>query len=124
MRRFRLTVALFAALAGLLLAARLRADAPPVVINEILPGNASTVLDPDYKNFVPWVELHNTGSTAVQLAGYRLTDDLGTPARWIIPTGVTIPPRGYRVLCLDAKPPGLPPPPALDRRAESGLSTP
>ena len=58
MRRFRLTVALFAALAGLLLAARLRADAPPVVINEILPGNASTVLDPDYKKFVPWVELH------------------------------------------------------------------
>ena len=124
MRRFRLTVALFAALAGLLLAARLRADAPPVVINEILPGNASTVLDPDYKNFVPWVELHNTGSTAVQLAGYRLTDDLGTPARWIIPSGVNIPAGGYLVLWLDGKATGRHAPYVLDMSGELGLFMP
>ena len=124
MRRIRPIVALLVALAGLFLAARLRAAAPPVVINEILPGNASTVLDPDFKNFVPWVELYNTGGSAVPLAGYRLTDDLGTPNRWIIPSGVTIPAGGYLVLWLDGKAQGRHAPYELGMSGELGLFMP
>jgi hypothetical protein len=124
MRRFRSIVALLVALAGLLLAARLRAAAPPVVINEILPGNASTILDPDFKNFVPWVELHNTGGAAVPLAGYRLTDDLDTPNRWIIPSGVTIPAGGYLVLWLDGQDDGRHAPYELGMSGELGLFMP
>lgn len=103
MRRQRIVFAtvLAALLAGLLLAARLRADAPPVVIAEVLAGNASTNLDPDYKNFVPWVELQNNGAAAVNLAGYRLTNDLAAPNRWTLPSGVSIPAGGTVVLWLD-----------------------
>lgn len=122
--RFRSIVALLAALACLVLAARLRAVAPPVVINEILPGNASTVLDPDFKNFVPWVELHNTGGATVQLAGYRLTDDLGAPTRWTIPSGVTIPAGGYLVLWLDGQSQGRHAPYTLGMSGELGLFMP
>jgi len=124
MRQLRLLAVLLAALAGLLIVARLRADAPPVVINEILPGNASTNLDPDNKNFVPWVELHNTGGSAVPLAGYRLTDDLNTPARWTIPSGVSVPAGGYLVLWLDGKNSGRHAPYELGMSGELGLFMP
>ena len=48
MKRIRLLLVVFLVtlLCGVALVSRLRADAPPVVINEILPGNASTNLDP------------------------------------------------------------------------------
>ncbi len=126
MKRIRLLLVVFLVtlLCGVALVSRLRADAPPVVINEILPGNASTNLDPDNKNFVPWVELRNTGNTTVQLAGYRLTDDLGTPARWIIPSGVTIPAGGYLVLWLDGQAEGRHAPYVLGMSGELGLFMP
>lgn len=103
MRRRRiLFVALLAGLlGGLLVAARLRADAPLVVITELLAGNASTNLDPDYKNFVPWVELRNDGAAAVNLAGYRLSNDLAVPNRWTLPSGISIPAGGTILLWLD-----------------------
>lgn len=126
MKRMRLflVAALVALVAGLALVSRLRADAPPVVINEVLAGNASTNLDPDYRNFVAWVELRNTGSSAVPLAGYRLTDDLATPARWTIPSGVSIPAGGYLVLWLDGQATGRHAPYVLGMSGELGLFMP
>ena len=52
MNRYRFTVlSLLVALAGLaLVSARSHAVAPPVVINEVLVGNATTTLDPAYTN--------------------------------------------------------------------------
>ena len=60
MNRFRLIVlALVAALLGLaLVSARSYAVAPPVVINEVLAGNATTNMDMAYTNYSPWVELY------------------------------------------------------------------
>lgn len=126
MRRQRIVFAtvLAALLAGLLLAARLRADAPPVVIAEVLAGNASTNLDPDYKNFVPWVELQNNGAAAVNLAGYRLTNDLAAPNRWTLPSGVSIPAGGTVVLWLDGMAAGRHAPFVLDISGELGLFMP
>ncbi len=126
MRRQRIVFAtvLAALLAGLLLAARLRADAPPVVIAEVLAGNASTNLDPDYKNFVPWVELQNNGGAAVNLAGYRLTNNLATPNRWTLPSGVSIPAGGTVVLWLDGMATGRHAPFVMDMSGELGLFMP
>jgi hypothetical protein len=122
--RLLLVVALVALLSAVVGVSRLRADAPPVVINELLAGNASATLDPDYKNFVPWVELHNTGGSAVNLGGYRLTDDLDTPTRWIIPSGVTIPAGGYLILWLDGQGSGRHAPYVLGMSGELGLFMP
>jgi len=121
-RQRLLLIALMAALVGGMVAAgRLRADAPPVIINEILAGNASANLDPDYLNFVPWVELRNTGPTAVALGGLRLTDDLDTPSRWVIPAGTTIPANGYLVLWLDGQSSGRHAPYTPGMSGELGL---
>ena len=43
-----------------------------------------------------WVELHNPGSTTVDLGGYRLTDN-DDPGRFVIPAGTKIGPGGFRV---------------------------
>ena len=122
--RLLLVVALVALLSAVVGVSRLRADAPPVVINELLAGNASATLDPDYKNFVPWVELHNTGGSAVNLGGYRLTDDLDTPTRWIIPSGVNVPAGGYLILWLDGQGSGRHAPYVLGMSGELGLFMP
>ena len=83
MNRYRLTVlSILVALIGLaLVSARSYAVAPPVVINEVLAGNATTNLDPAYTNYSPWIELYNAGGSAVNLGGYRLSGVVANPAR-------------------------------------------
>ena len=63
---------------------------PPVVINEAL-----THTDPPE---VDAVELHNPTATAVDLAGWFLTDDRRQPRKYVMPPGTVIPPFGYLVL--------------------------
>lgn len=67
-----------------------------VVINEVLARNDSAVnhegTTPDY------LELHNSGTTTIDLSGLRLTDDLDDPNRYVIPAGTTLAAGGYRVL--------------------------
>ena len=45
-----------------------------VVINEFLAVNSSSLQDEDGDNS-DWIELLNTGTTTVSLAGWHLTDD-------------------------------------------------
>jgi hypothetical protein len=45
-----------------------------------------------------WVELHNTTSAPVSLAGMYLSDDKGNPAKWQFPAGTAIPANGYLVV--------------------------
>jgi len=42
-----------------------------------------------------WIELHNTGNSPVNLAGWSLTDDAGDLRKWMFPTNTTIPAVGY-----------------------------
>lgn len=49
-----------------------------------------------------WVELHNNGVIPVSLNGWALTDDFGTPMKWLFPN-VSIPPGGYLVVILDGQ---------------------
>ena len=56
-----------------------------------------------------WVELHNNGVAAVSLNGWALSDDSGTPQKWLFPN-VSIPAGGYLVVILDGldvKTPGV-----------------
>lgn len=45
-----------------------------IIINEIMPANASMFLDPTY-NYSGWVEFYNSGETEQSLYGYYLSDE-------------------------------------------------
>ncbi len=82
--------------------------APPegpggVRINEFLASNDSANTDPDFGRHGDWIELYNTGDSAVALGGWTITDDLGDPARWTIPGGISIAPSGFLVVWADGR---------------------
>ncbi len=81
---------------------------PPIarlpVLNEILALNLSHA-EPDGSH-PGWVELHNPGTSDLDLTGLGLTDDAASPRRWTFPSGTTVPALGFlRVRCDDATPP-------------------
>jgi len=121
MNRYRLVIlSLFAALIGLALVnARSYAVAPPVVINEVLAGNATTTLDPAYTNYSPWIELYNAGGSSVNLGGYRLSDDVANPAGYALPASATIPAGGRLVIWYDELATGLHTSYSLDMRGDT-----
>lgn len=67
-----------------------------VVINEVLARNDGAVnhegTTPDY------IELYNSGTTTIDLSGFRLTDSLDNPNRYTIPAGSTLAAGAFRVL--------------------------
>ncbi|HXG49315.1 MAG TPA: lamin tail domain-containing protein, partial [Methylomirabilota bacterium] len=81
-----------------------------VRINELMAANVSGLRDEDGE-LQDWVELYNTGSNAVSLAGWSLTDDEEEPAKWVFPA-VSIPPRGYLLVFCSGK----------DRRPTAGTA--
>lgn len=78
----------------------------PVVlwINEWMAANSSALPDPADGAFDDWFELYNPGPEAVDLTGWRLTDSLSAPARFVVPPGFDVPPRGYRLVWADGQP--------------------
>ncbi|MEX0331998.1 MAG: chitobiase/beta-hexosaminidase C-terminal domain-containing protein [Puniceicoccaceae bacterium] len=57
-----------------------------------------------------WLELHNYGTTAIDLAGWSLTDDATLPRKWIFPS-VSIPANGYLLVFatdIEQRDPALP----------------
>ena len=78
------------------------ASAPvPVVINEWMAGNTRTLADPADGHYDDWFELYNTGTSAVDLSGYYLTDNLTNKTQWAIPAGIHLPPGGYLLVWAD-----------------------
>lgn len=67
-----------------------------VVIHEFMAINSSVLADEDGA-FSDWIELRNTGTSSVQLAGWHLTDDEGTPAKWTFPA-TNLGPSSYLVV--------------------------
>jgi hypothetical protein len=82
----------------------LRAPAVEVVINEWMAQNRTTLADPADGMFDDWFELYNPNAGAADLSGFTLTDDLSNPARFIIPQGVIIPPKGFLLVWADGQP--------------------
>jgi hypothetical protein len=70
----------------------------PVVLNEVLAANL-TLTNTD-GSLSDWVELHNPGTNAVELADLSLTDDSASPRKFVFPPGTTLAPGGFlRVFC-------------------------
>lgn len=67
-----------------------------VVINEYSCSNVSTIQDA-YSQYEDWIELYNSGTTAVNLTGYFLSDKSTNLDKWEIPSG-TINPNGYMMV--------------------------
>jgi hypothetical protein len=74
---------------------------PPLYLNEWMAANTRTVADADAGRYADWFELYNPGEVAVDLFGYRLTDDPTNAVKFVIPRGWTIPARGYLLVWAD-----------------------
>ncbi|MBM4103733.1 MAG: hypothetical protein FJ263_06715 [Planctomycetes bacterium] len=78
----------------------------PLVINEFAASNnsASGIKDPQGE-YADWIEIYNFGDTPINLAGMYLTDDLGNPIKWQIPSGysaqTTVPAKSFVVIWAD-----------------------
>jgi hypothetical protein len=77
---------------------------PPVSINEWMAANQSFQPDPADGNYDDWFELHNAGELPVDLGGYRLSDDPAEPAKFVIPPGTLLAPRGFLRVWADEDP--------------------
>jgi hypothetical protein len=93
-------------LAWLCCAPHLRAA---VLLNEFMAINNATLEDEDGANS-DWIELYNTATSAVPLAGWYLTDSAATLAKWQMPA-TNIPAGGYMIVFAsdkDRRVPGAP----------------
>ncbi len=90
------TFTFFAASLGIL--ASLHAD---IVITEFVASNQNGLLDEDNATS-DWIELYNDGAAAVNLNGWRLTDDSADLSKWVFPS-VSIDPQGFLVVFASQK---------------------
>lgn len=72
-----------------------------MVISEFLASSTRGLVDED-GDYSDWVELHNTGSAAVNLDNWFLTDDATRLTQWRFPA-TNMPPGGYLVLFASSK---------------------
>ena len=75
--------------------------AAQVVLNEIGADNRGAVSSPGGTS-PDYIELYNTGTTAVALSTWSLTDDLTLPAKFKFPATASIPAHGFLVVWLDS----------------------
>ena len=72
----------------------------PVLINEFMADNASTLRDPQ-GNRDDWIELRNLTPQEIDLTGLYLTDKPENPRKWPFPAGTVIPANGYLLVWAD-----------------------
>jgi hypothetical protein len=72
---------------------------PGLVINEVMAKNSSTAAD-EAGEFEDWIEIANTGDTAVNLAGLGLADHLEGAPEFVFPE-LTLQPGEYLVVWAD-----------------------
>lgn len=63
----------------------------PIRISEFVAKNDSGIRD-EAMEYEDWLELANTGTTAVDVGGMYLTDKPGNPTKWQVPAGNVIQP--------------------------------
>ena len=75
-----------------------------LLINEFMADNSSTIAD-EANEFEDWIEIYNSGSSAIDIGGYYISDDLAEPTLYQIPTSnsaaTTIPAGGFLLLWAD-----------------------
>ena len=73
---------------------------PVIIISEVMASNDSVATYPK-AGYTDWVEIFNSGDTAVDLGGWGLSDNPEKPRKWLFPDGTTIRPGEYRVILCD-----------------------
>ncbi len=76
---------------------------PVLRINEWLAENNGAFFD-EFGDSDDWFEIHNPTAVAVNLAGWKLTDEPGSPSPFIVPNGWSIPAGGYLLVWADNEP--------------------
>ncbi len=71
-----------------------------IVINEVMASNSATAMD-ENDQYEDWIELHNTGTSAVDLQGWHLTDTPFEPTKWTFPGGTVMDPGAYMIVWAD-----------------------
>jgi hypothetical protein len=114
---------IWAALTGLALgtscALAQPAGPPQVVIAEVMSSNHATLLDEDGDS-ADWVELQNQTDETISLNGWHLTVDPVRPRLWTI-SGLSLPPRGSRVIYCSGKDRQAMPEPGPTPRTPDGV---
>ena len=72
-----------------------------VRLNELAAANVNGLRDEE-NEVQDWVELYNSASTSVNLAGWSFTDDESEPTKWVFPA-ITLGPRGYLIVFCSGK---------------------
>src|SRR5689334_2452879 len=72
-----------------------------VIISEFLAHNTSGIVDED-GDFSDWIEIYNSGATAVNLGGWYLTDDPADLTKWAFPS-TNIAAKGFLVVFASGK---------------------
>jgi hypothetical protein len=79
------------------------AGSPTLFINEFMAQNAATIAD-ENSEFDDWIEIYNPNASAVNLAGYYISDDVANPLKYRIPltaTNAQIPANGFLLIWAD-----------------------
>ena len=76
-------------------------EEPLLVINEWMAVNTRTLADPADGDYDDWFEIYNPNGWTVNLAGYRVTDDLNNPGKFVFPVGASILARGHLLVWAD-----------------------
>lgn len=71
-------------------------------INEYSVSNLDGFQD-NYGKYEDWIEIQNTGSAAVNINGYYLSDNPSNPLKWQIPGDVVIPAGGYKIVWVSGR---------------------
>ncbi|MBN2785831.1 MAG: lamin tail domain-containing protein, partial [Pontiellaceae bacterium] len=75
---------------------------PSVWLNELQAENLTGPINPTGQR-VPWVELANTGSSDLSLAGLHLSDNYTNLTQWAFPSDCVVPANGYLVVWCDGQ---------------------
>lgn len=76
----------------------------PLWLNELQPNNLTGILDNNGER-EPWIELYNSGQSALDLSGYYLTDNYDTNlTKWQFPAGTSLAPGAFKVIWADGQP--------------------
>ncbi|HKS38499.1 MAG TPA: lamin tail domain-containing protein [Verrucomicrobiae bacterium] len=76
---------------------------PLVWLNEVQPNNVTGLQD-NAGDRDPWVELHNSSGSAVDLTGYYLSDNYTNLVKWPVPAATTLTAGQFRLVWLDNEP--------------------
>jgi gliding motility-associated-like protein len=71
-----------------------------VKINEYSASNSGATILDNTGNNSDWIELYNSGASAVNVGGWSLSDDPANPTKYYVPSGITIASNGFlRIWC-------------------------